>query len=121
MDIDIITSNIIHAAFEVWRTLGTGFLEAVYKNSLAQELREADLLVATEKEIKVFYKNKAVGLYYADLLVENSVIVEIKCVKNIAPCHFKQVKNYLKATGAKTGLIINFQGTKIGIKRVYGF
>ena len=115
-----ITSQIINAAFEVQRVLGAGFMENVYKHSLAYELSLRGIYCETEKVLDVFYKSSCVGVYKADLIVNNTVIVELKCVRFIANAHIKQLKHYLRATDIHTGLVLNFQACPLELKRVFG-
>lgn len=116
--LDSITENVIGCAFTVANTLGSGFLEKVYENALAHELREAGLSVQQQQPISVRYKGVVIGEFLADLLVENSVIVELKCAKAFDEVHMAQCLNYLKATGLKVCLLINFGSPKIEVKRV---
>ena len=104
MDADEIRTNalserIIGCAFRVLNTLGPGFLEKVYENALAHELREAGLAVVQQKGITVYYRSIPVGDYIADLVVEGTVVVELKASKALDPAHTAQCINYLKATG----------------------
>ena len=103
-----LTGKIIGCAMKVHRALGPGFLESVYQKALWHELRKAGLKVEIEKPIAVLYDGVLVGDFSADLLVEEQIIVELKAVKAIAPEHIAQVINYLKATGIKLGLLVNF-------------
>ncbi len=112
-----ITRQIIGAAFEVHSILGYGFLESVYKNALVVELSLRGLTAATEDEINVNYKKNLVGKFKADILVERSVIVEVKVAKEYQPADEAQLLNELKATGTKVGLLINFGRTKVEFKR----
>ena len=98
--------------------LGPGFLEKVYENALAHELRSAGLAVEQQKALKVYYRDIVVGEYMADLLVEGLVVVELKAVRAFDDIHLAQCLNYLKATGLKVGLLINFGTRKVQIKRV---
>jgi GxxExxY protein len=111
-----LTSKIIECAFTVHNTLGYGFLETVYQNSLMIELDKAGLQAEQEKRIQVYYDGKIVGDYIADIVVEEKVILELKSVKEIHPAHEAQLINYLKATGIEVGLLINF-GSTVEIKR----
>jgi len=113
-----ITEKIIGCAYMVSNVLGVGFLEKVYENALVFELKRLNLKVEQQKPVKVLYKNVIVGDYYADLVVENLVIVELKATKRIEDIHLAQCLNYLKATGLSLGLIINFGKPKVEIKRV---
>ena len=120
MEINEITKKVIGYAFTVSNTLGSGFLERVYENALAHELRKAGLSVEQQYGIPVHYDGVVVGDYVADLLVEDSVVVELKSVKSLDEVHMAQALNYLKATGLPICLLINFGRPKIEIKRIAG-
>jgi GxxExxY protein len=111
-----ITEKIIGAAYSVHNTLGSGFLEKVYQNSLAIELRSFGFIIGVEKPIKVYYNDEIVGNYIADIIVNDKVILEIKAIKELSNIHEVQLVNYLKATGIEVGLLINF-GTSVQVKR----
>ena len=111
-----ITSAIIQAFYKVYNTLGYGFLEKVYENAMRIELIKSDLQVEQQKNIKVYYESEQVGDYFADLLVNNLVIVELKAAESICEEHETQLLNYLKATNIEVGLLLNF-GKKAEIKR----
>ncbi|MBN1480631.1 GxxExxY protein [candidate division KSB1 bacterium] len=96
-----------NAYYKVYNTLGYGFLEKVYENALAIALRKMKLNVEQQKNIKVYYESEAVGDYYADLLVEDLVIVELKTAKELCEEHEAQLINYLKATTIEVGLLFN--------------
>jgi len=113
-----ITEQIIGAAFEVYKVLGYGFLEKVYHKALVVELKLRRLPIEEEYAIKVIYKNETVGEYYADIFVERKVIVEIKVDDKYNSQHEAQLLNYLKATGIKIGLVINFGKSKCEFKRL---
>jgi GxxExxY protein len=117
-DINDITYAINGAIFEVNKVLGPGFLEKVYENALAKELREKGLQVKTQHSVKVGYKGEIVGEYIADLIVEDQVIVELKTVENLDHNHEAQLLNYLKATGIKVGIIANFKHARAQTKRL---
>jgi len=116
MNIDDITYQIRGAVFEVNRVLGHGFLEKVYENVLMTELNSRGLSVGNQVPLKVIYKEKIVGEYFADLLVEGRVIVEIKAVRHLLKEHQAQLLNYLKTTGIQVGLPVNFTRNKAQIK-----
>ncbi len=103
-----LTRKISKAANRVHRELGFGFLERVYQNALAFELRKQGLRVETERSLTVFYRDVVVGNYFADMIVENKIILEIKTVRGLAEVHGIQLLNYLQATDLKAGLLINF-------------
>ena len=113
-----LTDRIIGAGMTVSNALGIGFLEKVYENAMVIELSELGLSVEQQKPIKVHYKDQIVGEYYADLLVENTVLIELKSVDRIAAAHEAQILNYLKATGIRIGLILNFGTPRMGIRRL---
>jgi len=117
MDINELTYQINGAIFEVSRTLGGGFLERVYENALMFELRNRNLRADNQVPIKVVYKGELVGDYYADIVVENKIILEIKAIEKLLKVHEAQILNYLKATGLKIGLLVNFTHPKAEIKR----
>ncbi|MDB5337013.1 MAG: GxxExxY protein [Planctomycetaceae bacterium] len=112
-----ITEQIIGAAFEVYKHLGHGFLESVYRNAMLMELRLRGLAACDEEPIEVSYKGSVIGQFKADLLVENCVIVELKIAKEYQPLDEPQLLNELKATGIKVGLLINFGKSKVAFKR----
>ena len=111
-----LTEQIIKAFYKVYNTLGYGFLEKVYENALYIELSNMNFSVQKQQPIPVFYEGDEVGLYYADLVVEELVIVELKAAESIANEHYIQLLNYLKATNMEVGLLLNF-GKKPEIKR----
>jgi len=117
-DNDALTEKIIGAAYSVANILGFGFLEKVYENALAVELKALGMKVEQQKPVSVFYKGVNVGDYIADLLVEDSVLIELKSVKNLSDIHKSQLLNYLVATNKSVGLLINFGSPRIEIKRV---
>lgn len=112
-----ITRQIINAAHTVHNELGYGFLEKIYHNSLVIELTKRVFFVEPEKPINVKYDNQPVGEYFADIVVDNKVIVEVKATDKYNPLFEAQLLNYLKATGLDVGLIINF-GSSVRVKRM---
>ena len=111
-----ITEKIIKAFYEVNNTLGFGFLEKVYENAMAIELGKMGCKVLQQKNIKVYYEDEEVGDYYADLLVDDLVIVELKASESLCEEHEAQLINYLKATKIEVGLLLNF-GKKAEFRR----
>lgn len=111
-----ITDKIIRAYYTVYNQLGYGFLEKVYENALIIEIRKDELFVERQKPISVYYDDTIVGEYYADLVVDNSVIIELKAAEGIVPEHEAQLLNYLKATKIEVGLLLNF-GPKAQFRR----
>ena len=112
-----ITEAIIGCAYSVANTLGAGFLEKVYENALAHELRKHGLLVSQQTPLTVQYDEVVVGQYVADLVVADQILVELKAAKSLDEIHMAQCLNYLKATGLPICLLINFGRPKIQIKR----
>lgn len=113
-----ITERVIGCAFTVSNKLGSGFLEKVYENALALEIRKTGLEVNQQFPIHVFYDDQVIGEFICDLLVEDCVLVELKTVKNLEDIHMAQCLNYLKATGLHVCLIINFGKPRIEVKRI---
>ena len=113
-----VTERIIGCAYRVANTLGHGFLEKVYENALAYELQKAGLRVLQQQGIQVRYEGVVVGEYVVDLLVEGSVIVELKAVRTLDDTARAQCVNYLRATGMEICLLINFGQPRVEIKRV---
>jgi len=111
-----LTEGIIKVFYKVYNTLGYGFLEKVYENSLIIELKKAGITAIPQVPIKVLYDGDVVGEYFGDILVDEKVIVEVKAVKQLAPGHEAQLLNYLKATNIEVGLLLNF-GTRPEVKR----
>ncbi|PKL83147.1 MAG: GxxExxY protein [Ignavibacteriae bacterium HGW-Ignavibacteriae-3] len=111
-----LTSRIIEAFYKVYNTLGFGFLEKVYENALKHELEMMNLKVEKQRPINVTYDGIRVGEYFADLIVEDKVILELKAAENLVEEHELQLINYLKATEIEVGLLLNF-GKKPEIRR----
>ncbi|HWQ13698.1 MAG TPA: GxxExxY protein [Roseiflexaceae bacterium] len=111
-----LTDGIINAFYQVYNALGYGFLEKVYENALVYELRKRGFEVVNQAPIKVYYDGLVVGDYYADVLVNSTVVLELKVAQAIGPEHEAQLLNYLRATRYEVGLILNF-GPKPQIKR----
>ena len=111
-----ITEKIINSFFKVYNTLGYGFLEKVYENAMFIELKNFGLYVEKQKRIQVSYYDKIVGDYFADLIVNNQVIIELKAAESLCEEHEYQLINYLKATEIEVGLLLNF-GKKPEFKR----
>jgi len=117
-DFEELSKKIIGAAIEVHRELGPGFLESIYEQALKVEFAEHNFHFDSQKEIKIKYLGVEVGLHRLDLIVENQIILEIKAVKGLLDIHFSQLRSYLKATGLKVGLLLNFAKPILEIKRV---
>lgn len=112
-----LTEKIIGCAYQVYNKLGFGFLESVYEKCLMIELKNAGLLAESQLPIHVEYDGEVVGEFFADILVEDVVILELKSVKRIVRAHEVQLVNYLTATRKEIGLILNFAETKVEVKR----
>lgn len=117
MEHERLTEKIIGCAMKVHTGLGPGFLESVYQNALAYEIRKAGIKVDCERALKVEYDQVVVGQFYADMVVEDEVLVENKAVQNITTAHEVQVVNYLTATGIEVGLLLNFGSSRLQFKR----
>ena len=115
---DPLTALVIGSAYEVANKLGYGFLEKVYENALAHQLQTKGLPARQQHAINVHFDGIVVGEFAADILVNDSLLIELKCVKELNDVHTAQCLNYLKATGIKTCLLINFGKPRIEIKRV---
>jgi len=113
-----LTKKIIGAAIEVHRQLGPGFLESIYENALVIALHQMGLKVEQQVEIIVEYIGTEVGRHRLDLMVEDTIIVELKAIKNLEDVHFAIVKSYLKAAGKQHGLLLNFAKTTLEVRRV---
>jgi len=114
-----LAGHIIGIAMKVQSALGPGFLESVYQNALFLELKEAGYKVELEKEITVKYRGKVVGLFAADMFVNDCLIVENKAVQALATAHEVQLVNYLTATGIDEGLLLNFGSPKLQYKKKF--
>jgi GxxExxY protein len=117
VDTNETTYKINGAIFEVNRVLGSGFLEKVYENALMVELKLRGLSAKAQVPVTVDYKGEMVGEYFADIVVEDQIIMELKAVATLQNIHEAQLLNYLKATGYKVGLLVNFTHPKAEIKR----
>ena len=115
--LDELTEKVIGCAYRVANALGCGFLEKVYENALAVELRKSGLKAEQQAAMRIWYEGVVVGEYFADLLVERSVVVELKAVKHFDEVHTAQCLNYLKATKLKVCLLVNFGRPEVEIKR----
>lgn len=113
-----LTGNVLKCCFEVMKELGSGFLESVYKNALFIALRQNGIRVSTEQSFEVLFRQQKIGRYVADLVVEDSVIVELKCCDCLIPEHQAQLINYLKVADISIGLLVNFGKTALEYKRL---
>ncbi|MFH0887924.1 MAG: GxxExxY protein [Planctomycetota bacterium] len=110
--------NIIASALKVHNILGAGFLEKVYENALIIQFKKAGIKAEQQVSLKVNFEGEIVGDYCADIVVDNKIILELKCAESINSIHKAQIINYLKATGMKLGIIINFAKPKLEYKRI---
>ena len=119
---DSLTERVLAAVFAVSNTLGAGFVEKVYERALLVELSSRGIRAAAQASFAVTYKGQYVGEYFADVLVEDVLVVELKCVERLANEHTAQCLNYLRASGRTLCLLVNFQKPKVEWKRiVYGY
>ena len=112
-----ITEKIIAASFDVSNELGAGFLESVYEKALLIALMDRGLGAQSQVPLQVMFRGQIVGDFFADIVVENKILLELKAVKNLAPEHQAQTINYLKATGIEIGLLVNFGNPKLEYRR----
>lgn len=115
---DSLTRRVIGAVIEVSNTLGPGFLEKVYERALVKELELNGMAVASQVPFSVIYKGHVIGQYLADVVVEDVLLLELKCVQQLASEHTAQCLNYLRASGRTLCLLINFQKPKVEWKRI---
>jgi len=113
-----LSRQVIGCAIEVSNTLGPGYFEKVYENSLCIELEKQGIYYQPQKLVNVIYKGNLVGEYVADIIVENKLLLELKAVSAFCSEHEAQLMNYLKTTGLSVGLLLNFGKPKLGIKRM---
>lgn len=107
------------AILEVYKTLGDGYLEEVYQNALEEELKLRGIPFAAKKELHIMYKGRDCGLYEPDFICFGKIIVELKAVETLHPKHSAQLMNYLRATGHKLGLLVNFCAyPKVDVRRI---
>lgn len=117
-DLNSLSEKVLGAVFEVSNTLGAGFLEKVYHRALVRELSLRGIRSTTEASFAVTYKGRPVGEYFADLLVEDVLVVELKCAERLANEHVAQCLNYLRASGLTLCLLVNFQKPKVEWRRI---
>jgi GxxExxY protein len=114
-----LTKSIIGIYYNVYNELGFGFLEKVYHKALLIELRKNGYKINSEKKVNVYYKNEVVGEYIPDIIINEAVIVELKCVEYLTDIHENQLLNYLKATDCEVGLILNFGKDPQFIRKIF--
>jgi GxxExxY protein len=113
-----LSAKIIEAAIAVHSALGPGFLEPIYHRALRVALGRAGIAYENKKKVRVYFGEVLVGVHYLDMLVSEEIVVELKAVRALKDVHFAQVKSYLRATGRRVGLLINFNATRLVVKRV---
>ena len=118
IEFEPLSNRIIGAAIAVHKELGPGFLENIYEKALKIELTKVHLSFESQKTVQIPYNGQVVGTHRLDLLVQNQIIIELKTVTEFSDIHFAQLRSYLKATGLKTGLLLNFAKPALEIKRV---
>jgi GxxExxY protein len=116
--LDSLSERVIGAAFDVANTLGAGFLEKVYERAMLIELSARGISAKAQTSLAITYKGRCIGEYFADILVEGVLVVELKCVERLANEHTAQCINYLRASGKTLCLLINFQKPKVEWKRI---
>jgi GxxExxY protein len=114
-----LTETILGCCFDVMNELGSGFLESIYKNALFIAIKEKGLGIEAEKRFEVIFRDRKIGLYIADLIIEGKVIVELKCCESLVGEHQAQLINYLKVSGVLVGLLVNFGKRKVEYKRLH--
>jgi len=119
MEFEELVQTVIQCAYNVRLQLSSGYLEMVYQNALLIELEKHGLSAETEVAVPVYYDDVVVGEYKADIIVEGKIIIELKAIQNLLPIHEAQLVNYLTATKIDCGLLINFGGDRLVIKRKY--
>jgi GxxExxY protein len=119
MEFEELVQTVIQCAYNVRLQLSSGYLEMVYQNALLIELDKHGLFAETEVAVPVYYDDVVVGEYKADIIVEGKIIIELKAIQNLLPIHEAQLVNYLTATKIDCGLLINFGGERLVIKRKY--
>lgn len=117
MKYEELTGKILEGCFEVSKELGIGFIESVYEKALVVAITQKGLRVERQVPLKVYFREVLVGEFYADLVVEEKVIVEVKALDGLINKHFSQILNYLKATGMEVGMIVNFGNAKLEYRR----
>jgi GxxExxY protein len=117
MVLDELTEQVLGACFEVSNELGAGFLESVYEKALLIALSDMGLTARSQLPLQVQFRQQVVGTFFADIVVEEQVLVELKAVKNLAAEHVAQVLNYLRGTDLPVGLLVNFGTPKLEIRR----
>ncbi len=120
-NIEILSEQVVDSIFEVHKTIGPGFLEQIYEDCLCEKLMLRDISYQRQKPLEIFYKNKKMKTAYRlDLVVEDKIIIELKCAEKLIPVHKAQIMSYLKMSGLKLGFLMNFNSVlmKDGLQRI---
>jgi GxxExxY protein len=117
-EFEALSGKIIEAAIDVHKQLGPGSLEAIYENAMKVALRKRGLEFTYQSDTRVFYEGEEVGLHRLDLVVQQEIVVELKAIKQLEDIHYAQVRSYLKATGLRVGLLMNFNAPTLVVKRI---
>jgi GxxExxY protein len=117
-EFETLSGQILEAAIAVHKALGPGFLESIYQKAMEVALRRRGMPFESQKEIHIHFEGEFVGLHRLDLVVAGEIVVELKAVKAFEDIHYAQLKSYLKATGIRIELLLNFNATTLAIKRV---
>jgi GxxExxY protein len=117
-EFEALSGKVLEAAVAVHKALGPGFLECVYQKAMQVALGHRGIVFERQKEIHILFEDVDVGLHRLDLVVESAIVLELKAVKALEEIHFAQVKSYLKATGLRVGLLLNFNAPTLIIKRI---
>ena len=118
MELEELSHRVIGCAIEVHKELGPGFIESIFERSMAVALRDAGIKFEYQKRVPIYFRRTLVGKHRLDLLVEGSLVVELKALQALEDVHFAQVRSYLKACGLKHGLLMNFNCVKLNVRRV---
>lgn len=113
-----LSGEVLAAAIEAHRRLGPGFLETVYEQAMRMELAKRGLKFESQRKIEIAYDGQVIGVHILDLVVEEQIVVELKAVEALQPVHYAQLRSYLRATGLRVGLLLNFNSSALVIKRV---
>jgi len=117
-EFEALSGQVLEVAIAVHKALGAGFLESVYQKALEVALRHRGIAFERQKDVHIFFEDEEVGVHRLDLIVAGQIIVELKAVKALEDVHYAQVRSYLKATGLRIGLLLNFNAPTLVIKRI---
>ena len=117
-EFEAISGQVIEAAIHVHRELGPGFLESVYESAMKVALRRRGIIYESQKEVTVVFEGEEVGVHRLDLVIGGQIVAELKAVKALEDVHFAQVRSYLKATGLRVGLLMNFHAPTLIVRRI---